>query len=367
MAWIVAATHGNQETINYLEPVIIPVCPVCNHVTFLESQCWDSGWAAIGFDHRSMQFVRAPVEGVGDIDGGRLIRCSNWDRKCNWMLRETDEAAQCFSCRLTRRRPDSDDTLAMERLADAEVDKRRMLIQLFALGLPVTPYDERPGGLAFDLISSYSGESVMIGHADGVITIDLAEGLDVHRERLRVYLGEAYRTMLGHFRHEVGHYYEQVLASDEPWLSGTRELFGDETASYSDAIDRHYTFGAPDDWADHYISEYATMHPWEDFAETFAHYLHITGTLATAAAAGVVMSPVQGVVSVGGDVRPLMDYSAESMERMLDDWHWLSMMFNRVNRTMGQHDLYPFGLPGPVIAKLAFMHQLVTGSTSSAG
>ena len=124
---------------------------------------------------------------------------------------------------------------------------------------------------------------MIIGHANGIITIDLAETLDLHRETLRISLGEPYRTMLGHFRHEIGHYYQWQLVSEEPLVSECRALFGDERASYSEAIDRHYRLGAPDDWPASYISSYATMHPWEDFAECFAHYLHITGTLATAA------------------------------------------------------------------------------------
>ncbi len=167
--------------------------------------------------------------------------------------------------------------------------------------------------------------------------------------------------MLGHLRHEVGHYYQDVLVSEEPLLSECRDLFGDERVSYSDALERHYRMGAPPNWAESFISEYATMHPWEDFAETFAHYLHITGTLATAAAAGVQLSSDRVRDIVGGDVVPLVDYSQVSIDRALDDWHWLSLMFNRVNRAMGQRDLYPFIITRPVIAKLAFMHRVITG------
>ena len=154
---------------------------------------------------------------------------------------------RCLSCRLTRRRPESDDTLALELLAEASVAKRRLVVQLLELGLPITAYYEREGGLAFDMISSRSGnEKVIIGHANGVITIDLAETLDAHREALRVSLGEPYRTMLGHLRHEVGHYYQGVLVdTDERWGSAVR-LFGDERASYQEAIARHYADGAPD-------------------------------------------------------------------------------------------------------------------------
>ena len=189
------------------------------------------------------------------------------------------------------------------------------------------PHYVREGGLAFDLLSSRDGERVVIGHADGVITIDLAESLDARREAQRVRLGEPYRTMLGHFRQEVGHYYQQVLVIEDPLLGECRAPFGDERASYSDALERHYVSGAPEDWAETFISEYATMHPWEDVADTFAHYLHITGTLATASAAGVVLDSDRVEGAVQHDVVPAVDYSELGLHRALGDWHWLSMMF----------------------------------------
>lgn len=236
-------------------------------------------------------------------------------------------------------------------------------MQLAELGLPITPYYEKEGGLGFDLLSSYSGRRVMIGHANGIITLDLAETLDAHRESLRVRLGEPYRTMLGHFRHEIGHYYQQVLLSGDAAWDECRALFGDERASYQDAIARHYREGAPADWAESFISEYATMHPWEDFAECFAHYLHITGTLATAANAGVLLDSSRVVGIVDHDIVPLADYRGVGIDRMLGDWHWLSLMFNRVNRAMGQRDLYPFELTAPVERKLAFVHDLIVGAS----
>ena len=334
-------------------------------VAFLETQECSNCGSGMGYHHPSLSMVDAAPEGTL-IDGARWVRCANWSWQCNWLVSVDDESSRCVACRLTRRRPASDDTIALEKLADTAVALRRLLVQLFELGLPVVPYYERDGGLAFDLLSSRSGEPVVIGHANGVITIDLAESLDAHREALRVRLGEPYRTMLGHLRHEVGHYYQQVLVTSDPLIDECRSLFGDERASYTDAIQRHYVFGAPEDWADSFISEYATMHPWEDFAETFAHYLHITGTLATAASAGVVLDSdrVDGVIA--HDVVPAVDYSVLGLERALNDWHWLSMMFNRVNRAMGQRDLYPFTLTEPVVEKLAFVHRLVTATGSAA-
>jgi hypothetical protein len=335
-------------------------------VAFLETQDCTNCASSIGYHYPSLSMVAVEPQGTF-IDGTRWVRCVNRSWQCNWLVSEDDESGSCFACRLTRRRPESDDTIALEKLADTGVALRRLLVQLFELGLPIEPYYQREGGLAFDLLSSRSGKPVTIGHADGVITIDLAETLDAHREALRVRLGEPYRTMLGHFRHEIGHYYQQQLVGSESLLGECRALFGDERASYSDALQRHYVFGAPEDWADSFISEYATMHPWEDFAETFAHYLHITGTLATAAAAGVVLDSdrVDGVIA--HDVVPELDYTQLGLDRALSDWRWLSMMFNRVNPSMGQRDLYPFTLTEPVVDKLAFVHRLVVavGSTAS--
>jgi hypothetical protein len=344
--------------------MIAPRCPHCAAVVFLEMQECPNCGASIGYHYPSGSFASAEPEGT-TIDGTRWVRCANWSWQCNWLVSVDDESGRCFACRLTRRRPASDDTIALEKLADTGVALRRLLVQLLDLGLPVVPYYEQEGGLAFDLLSSRSGEPVVIGHANGVITIDLAETLDAHREALRVRLGEPYRTMLGHFRHEVGHYYQQVLVASEPLLGECRALFGDERASYADALDRHYRLGAPEDWAESFISEYATMHPWEDFAETFAHYLHITGTLATAAAAGVVLDSDRVDGAIGHDVVPASDYSELGLDRALSDWHWLSMMFNRVNRAMGQRDLYPFTLTQPVVDKLGFVHRLVVSAGSA--
>jgi hypothetical protein len=334
-------------------------CPRCRGITVLESlECAGCG-LAIGFHPPSLTMNEATSTGV-EIDGRTWVSCSNRSWRCNWLVAEDAGAAQCMSCRLVRHRPEASDTIANEKLADATQVQRRLLTQLAELGIPVDPFYEREGGLAFDLLSSYSGQGrVTIGHANGVITIDLIETLDDYREALRIRLREAYRTMLGHFRHEVGHYYQWVLVEQTDWIHECRDLFGDERASYSDAIDRHYKSGAPDGWEASYISEYATMHPWEDFAESFAHYLHITDALSTAAAGGMVLqaSRVEGIVA--DDVVPRASYQDATTSEMLSDWRWLSLLFNRVNHAMGRGDLYPFTLTEPVVRKLDFVHRVV--------
>jgi hypothetical protein len=222
----------------------------------------------------------------------------------------------------------------------------RLILQLLDIGLPVESFWRRDGGLAFDLLSSYSeGERVTIGHANWVITIDLVESLDAYRESLRVRLGEPYRTMLGHFRHEVGHYYQQILVETGSgaarYLDDCRALFGDERADYQAEIARHDKFGPPANWHESYISEYAPMHPWEDFAECFAHYLHITDAIDTVRESGLVLHADKVRFAVPPNIVPLESYDDAPIERLLSDWRWLSLFFNRVNTAMGKNPLYP--------------------------
>jgi hypothetical protein len=303
------------------------------------------------------------------IDDQAWIACTrSTTLGCNWLVPEHQELGgqqgRCSADSLIRREPDADDTIATEKLTPTACALRRLIYQLIDIGLPVDPYWRQDGGLAFDLLSSYSGgERVVIGHAGGVITIDLVESLDAYRESLRVHLGEPYRTMLGHFRHEVGHYYQSILVESDPgaarYLGECREVFGDERADYQSELARHYKFGAPEDWSDSYISEYATMHPWEDFAECFAHYLHITGTIDTARESGLVLHADRVRFATQRDVVPLASYDAVPIEQLLEDWKWLSLCFNRVNTAMGKNPLYPFDIPTAVVRKLAFVHKVI--------
>lgn len=338
-------------------------CPDCGSYLFLESLTCQQCGSAVAFHLASRSFHVLPDDPVQEVEiGGVTWRpCSNRVWGCNWLVSDQVASAKCFSCRLTRRRPDLDDTVALEMLATTASAKRRLVVQLCDLGLPITPYYEQEGGLAFDFLSSHSsGRPVTIGHANGVVTIDLAESLDAHREHLRVQLGEPYRTMLGHLRHEVGHYFQGVLIhTDQEWAE-CRDLFGDERESYQEALQRHYRNGAPKGWEEDYISEYATMHPWEDFAECFAHYLHMTGTLSTAAYAGMVLDTERNGDLLPRDVAPLRSYASSEARVLLRDWIVLSTFFNQVNRSMGQQDLYPFRITRPVANKLAYMHRLIT-------
>jgi len=315
----------------------------------------------------------ATSSGAAVIDGQIWIACTKAaSLGCNWLVPEEQELdgerGRCLADSLIRREPDTNDTVAVEKLVSTGIALRRLVCQLIDIGLPVDPFWRKDGGLAFDLLSSYSGGGrVVIGHAGGVITIDLVESLDAYRESLRVHLGEPYRTMLGHFRHEVGHYYQNILVETDPgaarYLDECREIFGDERADYQGEIARHYKFGAPENWGDFYISEYATMHPWEDFAECFAHYLHITGTLATVADSGLWVSADRVHFDLDADIDPKVHYDEGDFAQLVHDWEVLSGVLNRVNHAMGKEALYPFRLTLPVVAKLGFVnHVLITAA-----
>jgi hypothetical protein len=315
-------------------------------VFFENSACLRCG-QALGFAADRLALVR-----YEERSGPR--RCANQGLAgCNWLADGPGEL--CASCRLTRTRPADSDPAALAAFAETEAAKRRVVYQLLDLGLPVTGWSDAPGGLGYDLLSS-AGRPVTIGHQDGIVTIDLAESDDPYRERVRQQMGEPYRTMLGHLRHETGHYYWMVLVERGGRSAGFRALFGDERADYQDSLTRHYEQGPPDGWATDHVSAYATMHPWEDWAETFAHYLHIRDTLQTAAAYGMRVEPT-AVPELAAE--PVEPSDGEPFQALLDRWLPLSYALNAVNRGMGRDDLYPFVLTPTVVDKLAWVHRAV--------
>jgi hypothetical protein len=200
-----------------------------------------------------------------------------------------------------------------------------------------------------------------------VITLDLAEADPAHREQMRTKLDESYRTLLGNMRHEVGHYNQPILARRRARtrLARCRELMGDDRQDYPEAMDRHYEEGVPADWNQRFVSAYATMHPWEDWAETFAHYLHIRDVLQTAVAYGV---SVAGRKVHAADAAPLYAYPAaapDDLSAMLDTWLPLTYALNAIQRSLGAGDLYPFVLAPDVIDKIAFVDTLVRSRPNS--
>jgi hypothetical protein len=278
---------------------------------------------------------------------------------CNWLVSTNRPDAYCVACRHNRIIPDLSFADNLEKWRALEVAKHRLFYTLIQLRLPIETRWENPAGLAFKFLADdveSADAAVMTGHADGVITINIAEADDVERERQRQKMGELYRTPLGHFRHEIGHYYWDRLIANSPHLENFRRVFGDERRDYDAALKNYYANGPASDWSEHFISAYASSHPWEDFAETWAHYFHMIDTLETAHVAGLAVSP-QLPQSPGAvfDFHP----SKAGMNQLLETWIALTFAVNSINRSMGLHDLYPFVLGPSVVAKLTFVQQRI--------
>ncbi|MBX9965395.1 MAG: putative zinc-binding metallopeptidase [Burkholderiales bacterium] len=215
----------------------------------------------------------------------------------------------------------------------------------------------------FDVLRAAPGSPpVTTGHLDGVVTLDLEEADPARREDRRVCLDERYRTMPGHLRHEIGHYYWYRLLRGSAWMDEFRELFGDERLPYDEALRDHYRCGPPVDWHLHHVSAYASAHPWEDWAETWAHYLHMLDTSATAAAVGIDTTRTELLhepftVAV---LEPLADRAPEELFlTFLNAWIALTVALNELSRSMGHPDFYPFVLSSTAVRKLHFVHRVV--------
>ena len=338
-------------------------CPNCGQrLTFENSTCLNCG-SALGF---SLDQVALLVIAEGDaseqagfVNASEYQLCANLlVAECNWLVPVNNPRLLCTSCALTAERPNDADTAGLAEFARAEAAKRRLIVELQELKLPIVDREKDPDtGLAFRLLSG-AHEKVITGHDNGVITLDLAEGDDVHREQLRVEMDEPYRTLLGHFRHEIGHYYfYRLISPSNDYLARFNELFGDPDADYQEALDRHYNEGAPEGWQEDFVSSYATMHPAEDWAETFAHFLHIRDTLDTSAWCGFESA------SATFD-RPAL--GPRAFQNIIDLWLPLSWSLNMVNRSMGHDDLYPFVLPAKVLEKMKFIHPVIDEVTAEA-
>jgi hypothetical protein len=310
-----------------------------------------------------------------DNDGQAYHRCANYQTAagCNWLrpagIASHHDRGLCISCSLNRTIPDQSVEQNQQLWARIEIAKRRLVSQLLALGLPVRSklagvWQDEAQGLAFDFLRDWPEQPVMTGHFQGVITVNALEADDAERERLRAALHEPYRTLLGHLRHEVGHYYWDRLVLQTPWLAAFRQLFGDERADYAAALARHYEHGAPPLWREQHVSEYASSHPWEDWAETWAHYLHLRDALDTASSFGLTADDVEARVQLYG-MDALWDASREGSAaylRLVNDWLRLTSVLNELSDSMGQAPFYPFVLSRAVVAKLQLVHEVIASA-----
>ena len=270
-------------------------CPNCNNEIYFENSTCVSCQSQIGYLSSRSEMLAAPIDATAWISNGNsYVRCSNFLAiGCNWFADDTGASALCRSCQHTRTIPDLSVDGNTQRWSRLEAAKRSLFYSIDCFGLS----PEQPSGRylpdlwfefkADEVTPAGNREAVLTGHDRGLITLNIAESDDAEREKRRTGMGEPYRTLIGHFRHEIGHYYWDRLVANSPYLDQFRQIFGDERQDYAKALEVHYESGAPANWEQTYVSAYATSHPWEDFAETWAHAFHMVDGLETAEAYGI--------------------------------------------------------------------------------
>lgn len=343
-------------------------CPHCGQRLYFENALCLACGSAVLYDPSTADMRLANTPG--------LFQCANaTECACNWATVKGEPF--CRACALNKTIPDLSIEGNRARWTRVEAAKKRAIYSLLAYDLPVGP-KQSPGdevGIAFDLLAPVpgslpGGEHILTGHDRGLITLNVSEADSAEREKMRVQMGERYRTLLGHFRHELGHYYWDRLIRDDPErLDRFRAVFGDETFDYEEALRLHYANGAPPDWEQRHISAYAASHPWEDWAESWAHYIHITDTLEMVHALNLGLGQLEtdpnalSAGDTGGTHHASPDDSpaerAEPFSPILERWMVLSEASNSINRCMGLPDLYPFVISEVTAGKLRFVHELL--------
>lgn len=333
-------------------------CQCGGRLYFENTQCLRCG-ARVGFAWGSVAGMLASKSTEFIDNGATLLPCKNAELGlCNWLV-PAGENPYCKSCALSRTIPDLSLGDNANRLSEIEGAKRRVLYALGRVGLPIVSKQEDPSlGLCFDVLASLPGQEVQIGHYDGVITIALDEADPVHRERQRCTLGESYRTVLGHLRHEIGHYYFARLIEGSSRLDAFRNLFGDERADYQNSLQQYYAQPPAAEWEDAFVTPYASAHPWEDWAESWAHYMHTTSTSETALCHGL-SSDSDGLSDAAQQVIGGERVSRDTFEQYMQFWAETSVVMNELNRSMGVTEAYPFKVRDKITDKLYFVHQTV--------
>ena len=345
-------------------------CDVCGSLAFFENVLCLKCGNSLGFlpDLIDLSTIAFSPDGLcralaPEAQNRHYRQCANGQQHqiCNWLIPAEDPDPFCAACRLNKVIPDLTVAKNRELWHQVEVAKRRMVYTLLRLGISTegSPNENRPPLRIRFLSDAAGGPPVVTGHDDGVITINIAEADTTERERRRVNLREPFRTLLGHMRHEIGHYYWGDFVNKNEHLERFRELFGDETQDYTTALQTYYRNGAPADWQARHVSAYATAHPWEDWAETSAHYFHIVDTLETAASFGLELKPWHpDAQSMTADPKSLANVES-SFDEILGHWFPITYALNELNRGMGLPDIYPFVLSGPAIEKLRFVHDVL--------
>lgn len=339
-------------------------CGNCSHPLYFENDSCEKCGHISGYSDATRQMLTFDPESsnlIADRNGEVFKYCQNKEfAVCNWLIPVSDENEFCSACELNRTIPNLSDDKNFQKWQKLEVAKHRLIYQLQRLGLPIPPQEHYlETGLCFDFISKQGNSKIMTGHANGVITILLSEADSVHREQMRKQMSEPYRTLIGHFRHEVGHYFwDRLVAINELVLNDFRNLFGNEQADYGEALKTYYQNGSPVNWQSNFISQYATSHPWEDWAETWAHYLHIMDMAETAYYFGMSVNPLLKDGSLSGSI-DFDPYEITDFDNIFKAWVPISFAINSLNRSMGVPDAYPFVVSPSVVDKMNFIHRLV--------
>lgn len=343
-------------------------CTHCGQLLYFEnSHCENCGYH-LGFDADTLQLlalkkVQSKFIALGEGNSKAYRYCDNSKYAvCNWLVPDTSSALYCKACMLNRIIPDLSKPEYVTRWKIIEDAKHRLVYAILRMKLPlISKTENKLAGLSFDFVADEDGtaQRVLTGHDDGLITINIAEADDIEREMTRKAMVEVYRTVLGHFRHESGHYYWDRLIADTEHLADFRRLFGDERRDYAEALKLHYKEGPPAAWNLEFISAYSTSHPWEDWAESWAHYLHIVDTLETAYSFGLSVQP--GVADASANLAASIKvdpYSISNFSTIIQLWFPLTFAMNSLNRSMGLRDLYPFVIGPKVIEKMSFIHSV---------
>ncbi len=276
------------------------------------------------------------------------------------MVPVNDSNPWCASCRLNEIIPNLADKDNLTRWRKLELAKRRCIYTFLKLGLPIegdAAGDQKP--LRFRFLKESENMPVKTGHQDGIITLNIAEADDDEREHRRLAFHEPYRTLVGHFRHESGHFYWDRLIANSQHLKHFRELFGNETADYDGAIKNYYQQGPAKDWPERTVTAYASSHPWEDWAETWAHYLHVIDTLESAAGFGISVNNDNQAANGSTKISLIAFDERADFDTLMQKWIPLTCALNSINRGMGLSDLYPFVIPPAVVEKLRFIHTMI--------
>ena len=312
-------------------------CQNCQQVVYFENTSCERCGHTLGYIPELETVSAVERQGIAWralADTKRSYRfCANWElNACNWLVPVSAHDPYCEACQHNDVIPDVSDPKKKLQWLRIEDAKRRLFYSLIKMQLPIPT--EKSGAeepLIFNFLADAPGEDkVMTGHDNGIITLSLEEADNSKREKLRAQMGEAYRTLLGHFRHEVGHYYWDLLVRDGGKLDGCRAVFGDDRADYEASLKTHYEKGIPQNWREQFVSSYATTHPWEDFAETWAHYIHIIDTLEMAFAFGMKISArTDGAdkLAVSIDENP---YRARDFASIIGDWLPLTTAVNNL-------------------------------------